>query len=620
MKNFFGVLKYVKGYWRFASLNILFNILSVFFNLFSLIAVIPLLKLLFSDDSSVFQKIADAGEPQISLSLNKLIDWVNWKISVFVLSGGDVNEGRMTVLISICAALVFVIFFKSLFRYFAMYFLATIRNGVVRDFRNRMYEKSLRLPLSWYSNERKGDIMSRMSADVQEVEWSIMSSLEMIFREPVTIVLFLVSLFMLSPQLTLFVLLMTPLVAGSLGLVARSLKKNSTKGKEQLGTLLSLMEEMLGGLRIIKGFNAEKKASARFRKVNDDYTRTMIRNYRRVDLASPLSEFLIMIVLAIIMYYGGQLVLGKSGGLTGEKFIGYIAVFSQLIAPVRQATQAFYNVKKGMASMDRINVILYAEETISDISHPKQLEKFSREIEYRNVSFAYLRGDQGYALNKISLKIPIGKTVALVGQSGSGKTTLADLLPRFYEPTDGEILVDGVNTRDLRMHDLRNLMGIVSQESILFNDTVHNNIAFGVESATREQVIAAAKVANADDFISEMPEGYDTNIGDRGNKMSGGQRQRIAIARAVLKNPPILILDEATSALDTGSERLVQDALNKLMLNRTSVIIAHRLSTIQHADEIIVLQKGEIIERGTHTELLSRGGTYKKLYDLQVFV
>ncbi|MEO5643953.1 MAG: ABC transporter ATP-binding protein [Bacteroidia bacterium] len=620
MKNFFGVLKYVQGYWRYGILNILFNILQVFFNLFSLVAVIPLIKLLFTSDNAVFQNAVATGEPVIGWSMNNAIDWINYKISTTVLAAGNIDEGRMKVLIYICIGLVGAIFFKSLFRYLAMFFLAVIRNGVVRDFRNKMFTKAVRLPLSWYSNERKGDLMSRMSADVQEVEWSIMSSLEMIFREPVTILLYLVTLIMLSPQLTLFVLLMVPIVAAVLGIIAKSLKRTSGKAKEQLGTLLSMMEEMLGGLRIIKGFNAEKKMSARFGTENDAYTRTMVRNYRRVDLASPLSELMIMIIMAVVMYYGGRLVLTPDSGMTGDKFIGYLIVFSQLIAPVRQATQAFYNVKKGLASVERINVILNAEETISDVLLPKEITDFGNEIEYRNVSFAYTRGGEGYALKDVNLKIPKGKSVALVGQSGSGKTTLADLLPRLYEPSSGTIFLDGVDTRQVRMHDLRNLMGIVSQESILFNDTVHNNIAFGMENATREDVTEAAKVANAHDFIMEMPDGYDTNIGDRGGKMSGGQRQRMSIARAVLKNPPILILDEATSALDTGSERLVQEALNNLMRNRTSVIIAHRLSTIQHADEIIVLEKGQIIERGTHTELLTQGGTYKRLYDLQVFV
>jgi subfamily B ATP-binding cassette protein MsbA len=620
MKNFFGVLKYVKGYWRYGILNITFNILQVIFGLFSIMSIIPIINILFLSEADVFRKTLDKGEPAIGLSINNAVDWVTWKMSAYVMSADSINEGRMKVLLWICIGLTTMIFFKSLFRYLAMYFLAVIRNGVVRDFRNKMFTKSLRLPLSWYSNERKGDIMSRMSADVQEVEWSIMSSLEMIFREPVTIFIYLVSLVMLSPQLTLFVLVMVPLVGGILGLIARSLKRTSGKAKEQLGTLLSMMEEMLGGLRIIKGFNAEKKISERFGNENEAYTRTMIRNYRRVDLASPLSELMITVILCVVMFYGGKLVLTENSGMNGAKFIGYIGVFTQLIAPVRQATQAFYNVKKGLASVERINVILHAEETISDKKAPATLSSFNNEVEYKNVSFAYLRGDEGYALRKINLKITKGKSIALVGQSGSGKTTLADLLPRFYEPTDGQILIDGTDTRDVRMHDLRSLMGIVSQESILFNDTVHNNIAFGMETATREAVIEAAKVANAHDFIMQMPNGYDTNIGDRGGKMSGGQRQRMSIARAVLKNPPILILDEATSALDTGSERLVQEALNNLMRNRTSVIIAHRLSTIQHADEIIVLEKGEIIERGTHSELLGKNGTYRKLYDLQVFV
>ncbi len=620
MKNFFGVLKYVEGYWKYGFLNIFFNILQVFFNLFSLVAVIPLIKLLFSSDKKIFVDTVAKGEPIIGFSMSNAIDWVNFKISSTVLSYQDIDAGRMRILILICIGLVSAIFFKSLFRYLAMFFLAVIRNGVVRDFRNKMFAKAVRLPLSWYSNERKGDLMSRMSADVQEVEWSIMSSLEMIFREPVTIVLYLSFLIMLSPQLTLFVLLMVPVVAAVLGLIAKSLKRTSGKAKEQLGTLLSMMEEMLGGLRIIKGFNGEKKMSSRFKSENEAYTKTMIRNYRRVDLASPLSELMIMIIMAVVMYYGGRLVLTPDSGMTGDKFIGYLIVFSQLIAPVRQATQAYYNVKKGLASVERIDVILKAEETISDISNPKNIGDFSNEIEYRGVSFAYTRGGEGYALKNVNLKIPKGKSVALVGQSGSGKTTLADLLPRLYEPSSGTIFLDGIDTREVRMHDLRNLMGIVSQESILFNDTVHNNIAFGMENATREAVMEAAKVANAHDFIMEMPQGYDTNIGDRGGKMSGGQRQRMSIARAVLKNPPILILDEATSALDTGSERLVQEALNNLMRNRTSVIIAHRLSTIQHADEIIVLEKGEIIERGTHTELLNKAGTYKRLYDLQVFV
>lgn len=622
VKNFFGVLNYVRGYWRYGMLNITFNILSVFFNLFSLLSLIPLLRLLFYSKLSDFQANVAKGEPVIGFSLNDVLDWVNFKISTYILSFDDMDEGRLKALAWICVCTITVIFFKSLFRYLAMFFLAVIRNSVVRDFRNRMYNKSLRLQLSWYSGERKGDIMSRVSADVQEVEWSIMSSLEMIFREPITVVVFLVSLFMLSMELTIMVLVATPLAGLILAMIAKSLKRSSGRAKEQLGLLNSLMEEMLGGLRIIKGFNAEKKVYNRFASENEKYTQTMISNYRKVDLASPLTEFLIVIVLCIVMYYGGKLILDNDNGngMTGDKFIGYLAVFSQLVVPVRQFTQAYFNVQKGLASVERINKILDAEETIKENPVPKQLPRFEKEITYDNLSFAYNRGDDGWALKNVHLNIKKGQSIALVGQSGSGKTTLADLLPRFYDPTGGEIRIDGIPIRDVGMTQLRDLMGIVSQESILFNDTIYNNIAFGVTDTTPEQVIAAAKVANAHDFIEEQPEGYQTNIGDRGMKLSGGQKQRIAIARAVLKNPPILILDEATSALDTESERLVQDALNKLMQNRTSIIIAHRLSTIQHADEIIVLQKGEIIERGTHQALLEKQGAYKKLYDLQLFV
>lgn len=619
MRKFFGVLKYVDGYWRNAGMNIFFNILSVIFNLLSLLTIMPLLDLLFQGGDARLLAVAAGGAPEIT-SPKSLVARVNYELAEYITRASDMSAAKMQALVYICIAAVIFILFKSLFRYLAMYSLATIRNGVVRDLRNKMYDKALRLPLSYYSNERKGDLISRMTADVQEIEWSIMSSLEMIFREPVTIIGFLIYLIWASPELTLFVLAATPVVGGLLAIVAKSLRKTSHKAKAKLGLLLSLMEEMLGGLRIIKGFNAGKKVGDRFKNENEEYTRIMIRNYRRIDLASPLSEFLIVCVMTVIMYYGGRLVLYGDGTLPAAQFFGYVVVFSQLITPVRQFSQAYNNVQKGLASADRINAVLDAEETISDPPQPAPLHAFEQAIEYRNVSFAYTRGDQGYALRNIDLTVQKGKTIALVGQSGSGKTTLADLLPRFYDVTEGEVLIDGQNIRNFRLHDLRALMGIVSQESILFNDTVYNNIAFGVENATQEEVEAAARVANAHDFITAMPEGYQTNIGDRGSKMSGGQRQRIAIARAVLKNPPLLILDEATSALDTSSERLVQDALNNLMRNRTSLIIAHRLSTIQHADEIIVLQQGRIIERGNHQQLLGQNGTYKKLYDMQVFV
>jgi len=533
-----------------------------------------------------------------------------------------------------------------------------------------------------------------------------MSSLEMIFREPVTIIVFLVLMVALSIKLTIISFILLPLVGILIGRIGKSLKRNSTTGKEKMGLLLSIMEETLGGLRIIKGFNAEKKINERFRNENNKYNSISVRVMRKVDLASPLSEFLGVAVFVVILYVGGAMVLSEKT-MEGAIFITYLALFSQLLPPAKSFTAAYYSVQKGLASAERIDKILNAEVTIKDVANPKSIKGFEKEIEYRNVSFAYREGEVGWVLNKINLKIekgktialvgqsgsgkttladmlprfydttegeilidgveikqarikdvsnpkPIkgfekeieyrnvsfayregevgwvlnkinlkiekGKTIALVGQSGSGKTTLADMLPRFYDTTEGEILIDGVEIKQARIKDVRSIMGIVTQESILFNDTVYNNIAFGIENVTEQQVIEAAKIANAHQFISEMQNGYQTNIGDRGSKMSGGQRQRISIARAVLKNPPILILDEATSALDTESERLVQDALFKLMKNRTSLVIAHRLSTIQHADEIIVMQQGEIIERGTHSVLLASNGTYKKLYDLQAFV
>ena len=507
-----------------------------------------------------------------------------------------------------------------MFRYLGMFFIAPIRNGVVRDMRNKMYDKVLNLPLSYYSEERKGDIMSRMTVDVQEIEWSIMQSLEMIFREPITMLMFLTTMVIISPQLSLFSLVLLPLSGLLIGRIGKSLRRSSSKSKEKMGILLSMMEETLGGLRIIKGFNAEKKMNGHFRNENQQYTDISVKVYRKTDLSSPLSEFLGVTVLVVVLYFGGKLVLSNDPSLNGSLLIFYIAIFSQLLPPAKSFTTAYYSVQKGLASAERIDKILEAEVTIRDNVNARSKKSFEKEIEYKNVSFAYREAQVGWVLNDINLKIEKGKTIALVGQSGSGKTTLADMLPRFYDPSQGSILIDGIDIKELKLQDLRELMGIVTQESILFNDTVYGNIAFGMEHVTEQQVMEAAKIANAHEFISQMPEGYHTNIGDRGSKLSGGQRQRISIARAVLKNPPILILDEATSALDTESERLVQDALNKLMKNRTSVVIAHRLSTIQHADEIIVMQKGQLIERGTHTALLQRNGAYKKLHDLQAFV
>jgi subfamily B ATP-binding cassette protein MsbA len=615
MKKFFGVLRYVKGYWTYGILNILFNILSVIFGLFSLTMLFPFLQVLLLTKDEVIQETYSKGVQPFAMNASWMTDFVNYNLSSIII-----KYGKLDALALICLFVIISIFFKNLFRYLGMFFLAPIRNGVVRDMRNKMYDKVLRLPLSYYSEERKGDIMSRMTADVQEVEWSIMQSLEMIFREPLTIIIYLAFMVKISPQLSVFSFVLLPLSGLMIGRIGKSLRRSSAKSKEKMGLLLSIMEETLGGLRIIKGFNAEKKMNDHFRDENQQYTNISIKMYRKTDLSSPLSEFLGVSVMVVILYYGGKLVLGNDPSMTGSILILYIASFSQLLAPAKSFTTAYYNVQKGLASGERIDKILNAEINIQDAKDARNIQSFQKEIEYKNVSFAYREGEVGWVLNGINLKIEKGKTIALVGQSGSGKTTLADMLPRFYDTTQGEILIDGKNIQHLKLHDLRALMGIVTQESILFNDTVYSNIAFGIENVTEQQVIEAAKIANAHEFISQIPEGYQANIGDRGSKLSGGQRQRISIARAVLKNPPILILDEATSALDTESERLVQDALNKLMKNRTSVVIAHRLSTIQHADEIIVMQKGKLIERGTHNELLLRNGAYKKLHDLQAFV
>lgn len=627
MKRFLHILGYVHGYWKYAALNIFFNILSVIFSLFSLTLIAPFLNLLFITKEEEYQSILAKGAPVFKLSVDSIKDTFYYHLSSVI-----VEKGKLNALIFICVLVVSIIFLKNIFRYLGMYFMANVRNGVVMDLRNAMYRKILILPLSYYSNERKGDLLSRMTTDVQEIEWSVMQSLEMIFRNPVSILLLLGTMIYMSPELTLLVVLLIPVPAILIGLVASSLRRTSGKGKVRLGTIFSIIEETLGGLRIIKAFNGKKIMEEKFTQENTFYTRTMIRMYRKVDLSSPLSEFLGAGVLMTLVYLGGKMVLNES--FPAATFITYIAVFYQLISPSKELTQAYYSAQRGLASAERIEKILSADTPIKELASPRIISIFNREIEFKNVSFAYRKGDEGWVLKNINLKVPKGKTIALVGQSGSGKSTLADMLPRFYDSDSGEILIDGISIKDLKITSLRNLMGIVTQESILFNDTIENNIAFGhsiplpppkkggssLTEETEERVIAAAKIANAHDFIMDMPEQYQTNIGDRGSKLSGGQRQRIAIARAIFKNPAILILDEATSALDSESERLVQDALNKLMKNRTSLVIAHRLSTIQHADEIIVLQKGEIVERGTHADLIAQKGAYKKLYDMQTFV
>ncbi|HPG32508.1 MAG: ABC transporter ATP-binding protein [Lentimicrobiaceae bacterium] len=603
MKNLVKVLRYAIPYWGFALLNILFNIISVAFSLVSFAAIIPVLNILFKLEKPVLAPAAfewkfDVLKQNLYYQIGRLID----------------QYGELTTLAYICGVIIVVFFLKNLFRYLAMYYIAEVRNGVVRDIRNALYHKILILPLSYYSEKKKGDIISRMTTDVQEVEWSVLSSLEMLFRDPVTIIAYLISLFMMNYELTLMVLILLPVSGGLIGRIGRSLKRTSAKGQIKMGELLSNIEETISGLRNIKAFNSIDWANNNFKETNYKYNRLMVRLFRKRDLASPLSEFLGIVVSVIVIWFGGKIILSPDSSMDASIFIVYITVFSQIINPIKALSTAVYNVQKGAASVERIEQVLAAEEVITEKENAIPVKEFEKQIEYRNVWFRYEQED---VLKNINLIIPKGKSIALVGASGSGKSTMADLLPRFYDVTQGEILIDGKPIRDFVISDVRGLMGIVSQETILFNATVLDNITFGMQGVSKEEVIAAAKVANAHEFIMQMPEGYETNIGDRGIKMSGGQRQRLSIARAVLRNPPVMILDEATSALDTESERLVQDALLNLMQNRTSLVIAHRLSTVQHADEIIVMQKGEIVERGTHTELMARHGVYKRLSDLQ---
>jgi len=605
MRDLLKIFRYVIPYWGYASLNVLFNVLSVVFNLFSLTMIVPFLSILFDRTRIVTEA------PPLELNINSVIDNFN-----FIISEVITQQGQVKALFLISVLIVVMFLLKNLFRYLAMFFLAPLRNGVVQDLRNDVFKRILILPLSYFSEQKKGDILSRMTNDVKEVEWSIMSSIEMIFREPLTIISFIITLFIISPKLTFSVMILLPVTGFIIAQVGKSLRKTSLRSQQKMGGLMSLVEESISGLRVIKGFNAIDIVGKRFVDANSNYTKLMVKLYRKWDMAGPLSEFLGVLVLVVIVWYGGQLVLNSEESLSAEVFIFYITVFSQLIQPAKAFTTAFYNIQKGVASVERIREVVDAEEVIVEKEFPVSINTFEKEVEYRNVTFAY---DKEIVLNNINLKIPKGKTIAIVGPSGAGKSTMADLLPRFYDPTDGDILIDGIPVRDCVINDVREMMGIVSQETVLFNDSIFNNIAFGMKNVTIDDVTAAAKVANAHEFIEKMEFGYYSNIGDRGGKLSGGQRQRISIARAVLKNPPILILDEATSALDTESERLVQESLTSLMKNRTSVVIAHRLSTIRQADEIIVLQKGAIVERGNHDELICAKGVYAKLVELQAF-
>jgi len=605
MKDFLRFIKYTFAYWKLGLSSVGASFLSTIFAMFSLTMIIPFLGLLFENQPLV--------ENPVEFAFNA--ESIKHNFTYFI-SQIIVEDGPRVAILTVSVLVVIFVLLKTLFHYLGSYFMAPLRTGVVRDIRNKLNDKILKLSISYFTEERKGDIISRMTNDVQEIEASVVNSLNNAIKAPITIIVYITVLFIMSPFLTLFVLLLLPISGALIGKIGKSLRRNSAKGQAKLGLLISYIEETLFGLRIIKAFNTENKIGERFYKENNAYNSLMIKVWRKKDLASPFSEFMATTVIMIIMWYGGNMVLSNDVTMLPQTFIAYLAVFSQIITPAKDLSTVYYNVQRGLASIERINVILNAEITINEKPDAKSIQKFDKEIEYKNLSFKYI---EDYVLKNINIKVEKGKTVALVGQSGSGKSTLVDLLPRFYDVREGEILIDGHNIQDLKIKDLRGLMGIVSQESILFNDTIFNNIAFGMEGATEEQVIAAAKIANAHEFILQTENGYETNIGDRGSKLSGGQRQRISIARAVLKNPPILILDEATSSLDTESERLVQDALSNLMRNRTSIVIAHRLSTIRDADEIIVMHEGEIVERGKHAELIEKKGVYKRLHDLQLF-
>ncbi len=622
MKEFLQVLRrFVPPYKKYLILSVIFNILSAVLNIFSFAALIPILQILFQTgeaEAATSMMAWDWGNAQTVL-MNNLNYFVNGLIA---------DYGPTTTLLFIGLFLAITTFLKTGAYFLTSACIVPIRTGVVRDIRNQLYRKITSLPLGFFSEERKGDIIARMSGDVQEVENSIMSSLDMLFKNPVLIIAYFATLIFISWQLTLFTLVIVPVMGWFMGIVGRRLKQDSVKAQALWSDTMSQVEETLGGLRIIKAFCAEGKMNKRFDQVNSAYRNDLMRVNIRQSSAHPMSEFLGTVMIVIVLWFGGILVLNNQA-ITGPTFIYYMVILYSIINPLKEFSKAGYNIPKGLASMERIDKILMAENTIQEPANPKHIDGFNHQIEFKNVSFKY--GEQ-WVLKDINLIIPKGKTIAIVGQSGSGKSTLVDLIPRYYDVQEGEVLIDGINVKDLGIHDLRQLIGNVNQEAILFNDSFRNNISFGIPETpdnpespespeTPEQlqkrIEEAAKIANAYDFIMQSENGFDTNIGDRGGRLSGGQRQRVSIARAILKNPPILILDEATSALDTESERLVQDALERLMKTRTTVAIAHRLSTIKNADEICVLHEGSIVERGTHEELLSFDGYYKKLNDMQ---
>lgn len=608
IKEFFSLLKrYMKPYRKYLTWAVILNFLSQWLNVFSFAALVPILNILFKIDTTKYEYMPmDIHHLNKDVLINNGYYFINYIIE---------QNGAFVTLIFMGLILIVMTLLKTTGYFASAAVMVPLRTGIVRDIRIEVYNKVLRLPLSFFSEERKGDIIARMSADVSVVENSLTSSLDMLIRNPIALVVCFITLFTVSWQLTLFVLVILPLAGWVMGAVSRKLKSQSVVAQGQWGDIMSQLDETLGGLRIIKAFIAERKMSERFAKINNGFRDAMNAMVIRQSSAHPMSEFLGTCVIVIVLWFGGALILNQYSPIDAAMFIFYLVILYSIINPLKEFSKAFYNIPLGLASMERIDMILKAENHIKEPERPLPLTDFEHELEFRDVSFSYIEGRQ--VLKHVNLKVQKGKTVALVGQSGSGKSTLVDLVPRYHDVGEGALLIDGKNVKDVSIPALRSLIGNVNQEAILFNDTFYNNITFGVENATMEQVIEAAKIANAHDFIMESEKGYDTMIGDRGGRLSGGQRQRVSIARAILKNPPILILDEATSALDTESERLVQEALERLMKSRTTIAIAHRLSTIKNADEICVLYEGEIVERGTHEELIALNGYYKKLNDMQ---
>ncbi len=604
MEYFKKIFRFAKPYSKYGYLNIFFNTLYALFSALSFAALIPMLDVLFTPEKKVLKEpiYTDLGHAK-----DYLQEYINYRITDY--SGGDAMKGLVLVI-----GLVLILFLlKNFFNYLAMYFITFLRNGVLKDIRNKMYRKITELPISYYSEKRKGDVIARITSDVLEIQHSFLSVLELIVREPLTILFTLLIMLGISLELTLFVFIFIPIAGMIISRIGKSLKKKSDRVQKEQGEFLSIVEETLSGLRVIKAFNSESRFYTSFANSTRRFFEFSNKLLNRQNLASPTGEFLGILVIGVLLWFGGKMVLIE-GTLDAASFIAYMGLAYNILTPAKAISKASYGIKKGNAAAERVLEILETENPISEIENPIEKIGFDSKIELQNISFKY---EDGYVLKNFNLTVHKGHAVALVGQSGSGKSTIANLVTRFYDVNNGEIKIDGTNIKDLTKKSLRNLMGLVTQDSILFNETVKNNISLGKEGATDEEIIEAAKIANAHEFISELPEGYDTNIGDSGNKLSGGQKQRLSIARAVLKNPPIMILDEATSALDTESERLVQDALEKMMRNRTSIVIAHRLSTIQKANTIVVLQKGEIVEQGTHEELLAKNGTYKKLVEMQ---